>query len=154
MIRETFDVSLIFVHPEKVGSGHTYSMTHSHSYINSYGNINERLGGLTAIQNMKSQIAAENWADLAAQLQKLHDKICSQYMRFLIHSDSDQTKAVLRLSGLSGRQTVGNIPRQIYVPDAEVNKSSWDLGFPINYVSRAFPTVSSRLHFRTANFAF
>ena len=127
-----------------MGSGHTYSMAHSHSYINSYGNMNERLGGLTAIQNMKSEIAAEDFTDLAGRLQKLHEKICSQYMRFLIHSDSDQTNAVLGLSGLSGRQAPGNVSSGVYVPESEVNKSSWDLGFPINYVSRAFPTVSSR----------
>ena len=33
-----------------VGSGHVYSMAHSHSYVNAYGFLNEQINGLTAIQ--------------------------------------------------------------------------------------------------------
>ena len=33
-----------------VGSGHVYSMAHSHSYVNAYGSLNEQINGLTAIQ--------------------------------------------------------------------------------------------------------
>ena len=34
-----------------VGSGHTFSMTHAHSYVNDYGLLNEQLNGLTAIKD-------------------------------------------------------------------------------------------------------
>merc|ERR1719402_92925 len=100
-------------------------MAHSHSYINSYGQLNEQLGGLTAIRNMKQIIATDDWAGIAQQLKNLHEKISKQHARFLIHSDSDQTEKIQKLSGLQNRQSAPIPLASVLNLENKVNKSTW-----------------------------
>ena len=126
-----------------VSSGHTYSMAHAHSYVNDYGQLNERLNGLSAIKSLKDIISADHWDQCAKELQALHAKVCHSYTRYLIHSDSDVTTDLSSLSHLGINNPTPGYPSLVSLPDQRVFGAAWDLGFPVSFVSRAIPTCAA-----------
>ena len=126
-----------------VGSGHTYSMAHAHSYVNDYGKLNEQLNGLSAIKSLKGIITADNWGETAQKLQVLHEKVVSSYTRYLIHSDNDVSSKLQNLTNFGAGNSQPGYHPLVEVPEKKVTGAAWDLGFPVSFVARAIPTCAS-----------
>ena len=97
---------------------------------------------------MKRLIAEENstegdyWQYISKRLQELHDKICSSYIRFLVHSDSDKSGVIRNLQGFNRHALKPtSLVWAAYDDQPKITQTTCDLGFPINFVSRVFPTV-------------
>jgi len=122
-----------------VGVGHQYSMAFSHSNVTAYGSLNETLSGLTAIKTMKTAVETNDFDSLSNEIKQLHAKISSMYLKTLVHSDCDKSPKVASFFNSTRSGKVDAAPHDISFDS--LSKSTWNLGFPINFVSRAVSTV-------------
>ena len=84
----------------------------------------------------------DHWETVSERLRQFHAKVCSSYIRFCIHSDSDKSGIIRNLEGFT-RHALRPAPVvwAAYDDQPRVTQTTADLGFPINFVSRAFPSV-------------
>ena len=86
-------------------------------------------------------INSNDWENVAQKLKNLHAKVSSSYLRLLLHADEDSSDLFTKLPGFNRSSSSPAIVGSS--TETQVHRSTWDLGFPINFVSRALPTVPS-----------
>ena len=84
-------------------------------------------------------INSNDWENVSQKLKNLHSKVSSSYLRLLLHADEDSSDLFTKLPGFNRSSSSPSVVGSSV--ENHVHRSTWDLGFPINFVSRALPTV-------------